>query len=868
MDPTRSPDINYISEFVNNFLDHGTLSLSLQRQFWSNLNDIETSTCYFTVLITKVIGIDIGDKTSSLYDLVRKILMENNSMEPAPTNSKFVTEEQLNIQVLKNSLLNTLYFLALYYRFNPEFPFLRVALSKWSQITLLERSRVDSSDRSRVDFSDEIIRMLSTSGSESTNDIIRLVDQCSNIDYTPSYDFINERIDAKTTVSSLLNNFLRTQLYKEQTSKLILETILLFLKHPLLSEKRMLSLLHVFKQYLIQSPKVPFELLQNAISVVKSYYLWPLPFGDVARDVLQMLTIEMKAPGTAMRKRMTEENPELLKGTHKTGKERTVHVLYDQYSLNARTLPELIKSQPTTDTNLQQLQTNLLANILSNELKCGIDAFGLEHLSKEEIARFYDAAVQVMSEAVLMNQQDAEAFRSKEFVTIKDEVSAAVEASQKMSAPKPNPPILPPLSFEFTAVSSENYPPFGDELQNKVKYPKRPSFDILATIIGKYAPFSDAKNKPVVKIGLIGGDALIHNVFCSYINLKTVAPKSFDGLDLQFFVVPVEQCYFSGFLSKYDGWYGRHVTCLSKCLLKVYPCVMLPQISQSQSSSSLTSALSLEKDKPDFPGDRNSKIDARIGNGTKSQRYRVPTEAPTGSFFQDLRKMYEDEDRLTTPSLVLRSELQNYFREAKWRLEANVYNCECWAPDGTYFVVPFFQRAEVGLRAYARSVQRQFEMADSLPLSAVQQHKSFKFSAPPIGIKYTQMNVVGVPKTGTPIEPRYYCSIILANVPLPSDRGVPPNPTKQWLETSLMEIDKKKKGKASDKDYENLPIISLHTSVIDLEAEEKKKDKSFHILLDNVLYGPFVRVKVTPAMSNEDNLSVPFMTFFPLELPS
>ena len=37
--------------------------------------------------------------------------------------------------------------------------------------------------------------------------------------------------------------------------------------------------------------------------------------------------------------------------------------------------------------------------------------------------------------------------------------------------------------------------------------------------------------------------------------------------------------------------------------------------------------------------------------------------------------------------------------------KANVYNCECWSQEGIYFTVPFFQRAEVGVRAYARSVQ-------------------------------------------------------------------------------------------------------------------------------------------------------------------
>jgi len=127
------------------------------------------------------------------------------------------------------------------------------------------------------------------------------------------------------------------------------------------------------------------------------------------------------------------------------------------------------------------------------------------------------------------------------------------------------------------------------------------------------------------------------------------------------------------------------------------------------------------------------------------------------------------------------------------------------------------------------------------------------------------MNLVGIPKQGAPIDARSYFSIVIANISVSGDRGINPNPTKPWLEASLIEVDKKKKIKVSEGD--SLPLVSLHVSMIDIEVEEKKKDKSFHILLDNVLYGPFSRIKITPAMMNEDILTMPFMTYFPLDLP-
>lgn len=65
---------------------------------------------------------------------------------------------------------------------------------------------------------------------------------------------------------------------------------------------------------------MPSDLLEAAIPVVKLYYLWPKPHCDVARELLQTLTIELKSPGAALRKLCIEENPKLDKDLPSTGK--------------------------------------------------------------------------------------------------------------------------------------------------------------------------------------------------------------------------------------------------------------------------------------------------------------------------------------------------------------------------------------------------------------------------------------------------------------------------------------------------------------------------------------------------------------------
>ena len=96
--------------------------------------------------------------------------------------------------------------------------------------------------------------------------------------------------------------------------------------------------------------------------------------------------------------------------------------------------------------------------------------------------------------------------------------------------------------------------------------------------------------------------------------------------------------------------------------------------------------------------------------------------------------------------------------------------------EGTYFTIPFLQRAEISLKSATN-------------FSVSQGQKTVKYVPPSLSVKYVQMNPFGIPKQGAPIESRTYYSIVLANLPVAGERGVPPNPTKPWLELSLVEID-------------------------------------------------------------------------------
>jgi len=484
-----------------------------------------------------------------------------------------------------------------------------------------------------------------------------------------------------------------------------------------------------------------------------------------------------------------------------------------------------------------------------------------------------------------MSEEEAKVFRVKQLEVLREEVLSIVQTIDKLSTVatfnKPSNNSMPPLNFQFIPCNCDNSAPSKNDVTiSPFKYPKRSSLDILTNLIGQYAAFANPKSKPLIKIGILGGDTTLHNILCSYICLKTTAPKSFDGLDLQFFVLPADPSDFCKFLSRYDGWYFRHVYCMQKCLLRVLPSSSTlpllstanpPNVTLERSQTKLAPVEQKSKswsngqmDKSIEEINKMSLASRSVTSMPRQRSLRFPTnstnEETSGTLFQGLAELYGSDETPPTPSTILRNEMQNYFREALWRLEINTYRCECWDADGNYFTIPFCQRAEISVRSFTRAQKKE---------SSKNTLTNFKFAPPVVGIKFTQMNVVGQSKQGIPIEPRPYNSIVIANIPTQGDRGVVPNPTKLWLEMTLMEAEsaKKRKAKSTDKDLDSATISGYHVSVVDLEVDDKKKG-IIYLLLDDVLYGPFYRARVGAGLNGEDVFTMPFMTFFPLDLPS
>lgn len=99
----------------------------------------------------------------------------------------------------------------------------------------------------------------------------------------------------------------------EKFSVNIIEAVLLLLRHPLLPEGRVLCLLQLLSKLILYAPNVPTKTLALGHSLVKSYYLGPMPYGDFARGILEVMTLEARSPGAPLRNTIIQEIPSLVK---------------------------------------------------------------------------------------------------------------------------------------------------------------------------------------------------------------------------------------------------------------------------------------------------------------------------------------------------------------------------------------------------------------------------------------------------------------------------------------------------------------------------------------------------------------------------
>jgi len=821
-DPQQIQDLLNIAALTQTFLnDDGKLPIGAYLNFWVLLP--KRTTAYLTVLITKLLALQSGESSTSLLDSVRKLV--DNVLLGIPEALRPIEADDKKSYLLLQNLLSTIYFVIVFYRVESDFfPFVN-ALTRFNSF----RERIKQTQAqaqalqrgSEQMFIDELTRLLFVPNYFYTSEGLKfLVQQACLIEFPEDFDFDFDRASCHLLAPSLVNSFLRRLVVTtpQATVTSIIDTISDFFRHPSISEEMVLALMHMLRSYILLYPLSLPQQTKRAIERVKQYYIWPKPYCDYTRDILELLSAELKAPGVGFRSRFVEEIPELFSGRPHTGKERTIYLILDRECVNVCVFYELLKLLKSSPPSVVELQANLTANILTNCLGVDPTTLRLEYCSENNIREYFMTAIDIMTQALLKDEKEAETFRNAQLTTLKETILQ--NASNAAPIVKITHPKLASLEFVCKLVdcNPDIIKVANWTNNNRQAFLQRPTFAVLDDILNQnlqayksnFVNNSQSNRKPIVRIAIVGNDSSVASVVTAYIGCRLTKPEYFSSLDVRFYLVPTHTCRLANFIAKYDKWYGRHVLCLSRCLLGVYP---LPQTS-STAKDEETSSQSLS-----------------------------------------------DDTTMSTPAFILRTELETYFRDAHWTLDVSIFQCECFKNilEANSIIIPFCQRAEIGVAAYS--------------LGSKDVNGNVKFIPIALSLKFLQVNPLGVPRLTRTVEPKVYEQVLLTNVPWSKDPGTVPHPTHTWLELYLRESDirtkdskKKDKEKAQKKD-KTAAKIGRSYHVCSLEVEPQDKSRTFEILLDGIRYGPFAKIKITPVSdaATETVYSLPIMTYFPPE---
>eukprot|EP01102_Stenamoeba_stenopodia_P012433 TRINITY_DN3933_c0_g1_i2.p1 TRINITY_DN3933_c0_g1~~TRINITY_DN3933_c0_g1_i2.p1 ORF type:complete len:506 (-),score=82.35 TRINITY_DN3933_c0_g1_i2:1028-2545(-) len=438
--------------------------------FWEgSLANGRNATCYFTVLFAKVLAMETGDDKGTYLDILKKLI--NSGW--AQSSSNDIRLHQGNVES-KTALLQTLYLLLVFYDIDVEFPPLR---------QLMEANRIQR-DRS---FIEEVFRLAYT---KNDNLMKVFVERAVTID---TINDTNPEVIIPEQVFCVVNMVLRDRCLHSKDVKNIFLAAVQYLRNPASSgDSRVICYMQLIRQLLFLTPttKYSFGLVKAIAPIVKKkFFMWPWPCGNVAAKLLEIMSVESKAPGTLFRSTFLKEYPGLLSSNKPTGKENVVHILVDHSDGVGTAIQEILRIQATGTMSLEDLQHGLLLNIFENELKMEADMLGLEYLEKSDLQKIFDAAIDVYSNSILLGKEEAADYRLQEFIALKDRaISLSAPSCRRQRVAKIM--RVPPLSFQVFPVIPDATDPLTS-LMPGARIPHRAPTDLLSHIFNQYVPFTE-----------------------------------------------------------------------------------------------------------------------------------------------------------------------------------------------------------------------------------------------------------------------------------------------------------------------------------------------------------------------------------------
>lgn len=610
--------------------------------------------------------------------------------------------------------------------------------------------------------------------------------------------------------------------------------------NPRMAEATMLAMFHLLQAFLRADSVQDEGLLQRALATVQPLILWPKPLCTVAQHAFELIQAEKLSAGATRRSAM--DNEALVVDYFGIEKEpgykhcKPLFYLYlgDKEDLAAMTpitvidgitfaessivKPQPITSDPSGGLALPPpIQALWLLHFLSTATPV---APGDEQKQRakdvELVGKLDPKRLSTLLEKVReCDHQVAQAFNPDNDSTLDirakyaNDIRSQLESMPAATTDRVNilecktslTPRFPSLEHVRVPVSTRR----GTKEEKGSYFPAGGVGDALYSILSRYAadPSTPVKYPRLVRIAIAGGDLLLHLVAAAYSVLRRRNPEVFHGLRIRFFVIPTAKNCLAGYMARHDPWYSRHVY-----------------------------------------------------NVFRSQPLAVPwcrDGDPQGEGKQ------LDSNTQIEPTRFLRDCVSQYVREANITIPTTIYHLEGFSEakmDEPDEVIPFVQRAEIGLAAYTE------EMRQRTKTTKNEKDKAPPFQPPELSVRFTQVDLVGRAIQEVNEDPLAYQSLVLISIPRKNDLAAPANPAVPSLELYAQA----NKAEKSSKVRKAVLVAEPRQHVGDVSITAASPASKFRVVVDGVMYGPYESVRITTAKDgNAVPIVLPVQTFFPID---
>jgi hypothetical protein len=287
------------------------------------------------------------------------------------------------------------------------------------------------------------------------------------------------------------------------------------------------------------------------------------------------------------------------------------------------------------------------------------------------------------------------------------------------------------------------------------------------------------------------------------------------GLNLKFYIIPTMRNQVASFLARRDSWYNRHVYLPFRSAPLIVPWL------------------------------------------------NVDEETTT----------HDDSEGEPMPLQFYRHLMEDYLREAQHSVSLCVYKMEGWNEkpkeakvDNIDFAdvnIPILGRFEVGCNVYAAQYRLKKNISEEKTVDELFKQQGFTFVPPEVKVKFTKVDFNGKPQQTFEDDPAPYVYLQLVNIPAKGDKGFLPDPTSPWLEM-YAQVPAAFKPRAVNK--KNVLVTDVRQHIHTVEITATPDQPKFDVMVDQQLFGPFYKVRISPMEKDGKRVTFPVQTFFPLEL--